>query len=54
MASRSHSFHDKKNNAYLYSHVKNAPHNALNVHHEHVLIILFHICTMMLFLLSAL
>jgi hypothetical protein len=31
MASSSHSFHEKKNHAYLYSHVKNASHNA---HHD--------------------
>jgi hypothetical protein len=28
MASSSHSFHEKKNHAYLYSHVKNVSHNA--------------------------
>jgi hypothetical protein len=34
MATSSHSFHDKKNHAYLYSHVKNVSHNAHNVHHD--------------------
>jgi hypothetical protein len=28
MTSTSHSFHEKKNHAYLYSHVKNVSHNA--------------------------
>jgi hypothetical protein len=28
MASSSHYFHEKKNHAYLYSHVKNVSHNA--------------------------
>jgi hypothetical protein len=31
LASSSHSFHDKKNHAYLYAHVKNATNNA---HHD--------------------
>jgi hypothetical protein len=31
MASISHSFHEKKSHAYLYSHVKNVSHNA---HHD--------------------
>jgi hypothetical protein len=31
LASSSHSFHDKKNHAYLYAHVKNASHVA---HHD--------------------
>jgi hypothetical protein len=31
MASGSHSFHEKKNHAYLYSHVKNVSHNS---HHR--------------------
>jgi hypothetical protein len=31
IASSSHSFHEKKNHAYLYSHVKNVSHNA---HHD--------------------
>jgi hypothetical protein len=31
MASSSHSFHEKKKHAYLYSHVKNVSHNA---HHD--------------------
>jgi hypothetical protein len=31
MASSLHSFHEKKNHSYLYSHVKNVPHNA---HHD--------------------
>jgi hypothetical protein len=31
MASSLHSVHEKKNHAYLYSHVKNATHNA---HHD--------------------
>jgi hypothetical protein len=31
MASSSHSFHENKNHAYLYSHVKNVSHNA---HHD--------------------
>jgi hypothetical protein len=34
MASGSHSFHEKKNHAYLYSHVKNVSHNARNAHHD--------------------
>jgi hypothetical protein len=34
MASSSLSFHEKKNHAYLYSHVKNVSHNARNVHHD--------------------
>ena len=34
IASSSHSFHEKKNNAYLYSHVKNVSHDARNVHHD--------------------
>jgi hypothetical protein len=34
MACSSHSFHEKKNHAYLYSHVKNFSHNAHNVHHD--------------------
>jgi hypothetical protein len=34
MASSSHSFHEKENCAYLYSHVKNVSHNARNVHHD--------------------
>jgi hypothetical protein len=34
MASSSHSFHEKKNLAYLYSHVKNISHNARNIHHD--------------------
>jgi hypothetical protein len=34
MASSSHSFHENKNHAYLYSHVKNVSHNAHNVHHD--------------------
>jgi hypothetical protein len=34
MASSSHSSHDRKNHAYLYAHVKNASHNARNVHHD--------------------
>jgi hypothetical protein len=46
MASRSHSFHDKKNHAYLYAQVKNASNIALHdgcynhvvlpVHHDGV------------------
>jgi hypothetical protein len=31
ITSSSHSFHEKKNHAYLYSHVKNVSHNA---HHD--------------------
>jgi hypothetical protein len=31
MASSSHSFHEKKNHAYMYSHVNNTSHNA---HHD--------------------
>jgi hypothetical protein len=34
MASSSHSFHDKKNCAYLYAHAKNSSHNARNAHHD--------------------
>ena len=34
MASSSHSFHEKKNLAYLYSYVKNISHNARNIHHD--------------------
>jgi hypothetical protein len=37
LASSSHSFHDRKNYAYLYAHVKNASHAshiAHNVHHD--------------------
>jgi hypothetical protein len=34
MASSSHSFHEKKNHAYLYAHAKNVSHNAHNVHHD--------------------
>jgi hypothetical protein len=34
MASSPHSFHEKKNHAYLYSHFKNVYHNARNVHHD--------------------
>jgi hypothetical protein len=34
LASSSHSFHDKKNHAYLYAHVKNTSSVAHNVHHD--------------------
>ena len=34
MASSSHSFHDKKNHAYLYAHVKNASNVSHVVHHD--------------------
>jgi hypothetical protein len=34
LASSSHSSHDRKNHAYLFSHVKNVSHNDLNVHHD--------------------
>jgi hypothetical protein len=34
LASSSHSFHDNKNHAYLYTHDKNASSVAYNVHHD--------------------
>jgi hypothetical protein len=34
MANSSHSFHEKKNHAYLYLYVKNVSHNARNIHHD--------------------
>jgi hypothetical protein len=34
MASSSHSSHDRKNHAYLYTHVKNVSNNVRNVHHD--------------------
>jgi hypothetical protein len=40
LASSSHSFHDKKNHAYLYAHVKNASNVA---HHDgHVVVPIHH------------
>jgi hypothetical protein len=46
LASSSYSFHDKKNHAYLYAHVKNASSVAHNVHHDvcndHVVLSMYH------------
>jgi hypothetical protein len=44
MASSSHSFHENKNHAYLYSHVKNVSHNAHSVHHDACIDHVLHTC----------
>jgi hypothetical protein len=51
LASSSHSFHDKKNHAYLYDHVKNASHVAHNIHHDTCNDHVVYLCVMMFLLL---
>jgi hypothetical protein len=34
MTSSSHPFHENKNHAYFYCHIKNVSHNTRNIHHD--------------------